>query len=370
VKAVHRILACAVLFVACTPPLPDRARFFGRVDWSDPAGPRFAWSATGFAARFSGPRVSFEIADLPKHPSPEGLTWPNRFQIAIDDRAPVQAIVPASGRLVWSAEDLGAGDHRVTVVKQTEAMVGEAQLLSLRADRFLPPPPAPARRIEFIGDSFTTGYGDEGTDKHCPFSEATQNQFLAFGSLAARALDAEHHVIAWSGKGVVRNYDSPKKPIPPEPTDPIERAVVPELYDRTLPGRADSQWRYAAWQPDAVVIMLGFNDISAIDPGEERFVAAYERLLERVRAHYPLADIVCIVPDVDDAWPPELHARTKMRRYVGRAVRARADPRVHLTELPPGDPSDGLGCDYHPSLVRHAAVSRHVTEILRHVLSW
>ncbi len=36
-------------------------RWIGRVDASDASGPRFAWSGTGFAARFSGTSISVNL---------------------------------------------------------------------------------------------------------------------------------------------------------------------------------------------------------------------------------------------------------------------------------------------------------------------
>ena len=364
--------AVAIVFAllcACQPPLEKRARFFGRVDFSDVKGPRMAWSATGFSAKVSGTSVRFEIVDLPKHPDPEGRTWPNRFQVMLDDRAPEQLIVPADGRLRWSASALAAGQHRLTVFKQSEAFVGVAQLVALEADKFLPPDPAPMRRIELVGDSLTTGYGNEGTSKDCHFSEATQNQWLAWPSLTARALAAEHHVVAWSGKGVTRNYQDPKQP-PPASLDPIDALTVPQIYGRTIPEDAASRWDFARWTPDVVIVGLGSNDISASDPGERAFVETYRGFIAKIREHNPMAQILCMIPPVEDAWPPNVHAWTRMRRYITAAARRLGDNNVHVIALPPEDPADGLGCDYHPTLARHAKVARAITETLQHVMSW
>jgi hypothetical protein len=82
------------------------------------------------------------------------------------------------------------------------------------------------RRIEIVGDSITCGYGNEGTDP-CNFSAETENHYLTYGALAARMFGAELSTVAWSGKGVVNNFDN----------DVFE--PLPQIYDRLLATEAD-----------------------------------------------------------------------------------------------------------------------------------
>src|SRR5690606_26161583 len=106
-----------------------------------------------------------------------------------------------------------------------------------------------------------------------------------------------------------------------EPTSCSE--PMPDFIGRTLPARADSAWDFSRYQPHAVVINLGTNDLStAVDPSEEEFVAAYVELLERVRAAYPDALILCTVgPLLSGA---DLAAA---RAYIDAAVAQRASAR-------------------------------------------
>ena len=99
------------------------------------------------------------------------------------------------------------------------------------------PGAAPAtRRLEVIGDSISAGYGNEGTYP-CQFTSATENQYLSYEALAARALNAELYTEAWSGIGMLHNYDGGT-------TD-----VMPDRYPRTLPERATSTWDFARFVP-------------------------------------------------------------------------------------------------------------------------
>jgi lysophospholipase L1-like esterase len=224
----------------------------------------------------------------------------------------------------------------------------------------LAPPPAPAHKLEVIGDSISCGYGDEGADMTCSFSPDTENHYLSYAALSARELGAELTTVAWSGKGVVCNYgDDATSCVDPMPT----------YYDRILPQRPESSWDYSAWQADAVVINLGTNDFSTVsDPGEAEFEAAYVALLERVRGHYPGAFIFCTVgPLLGGA------DLTTARAYIASAVQQRRDAgdlQVKAFELAPTDPNNGYGCDYHPSLKTHAVMAGELSALLRSELGW
>ncbi|HET6284670.1 MAG TPA: SGNH/GDSL hydrolase family protein [Polyangia bacterium] len=120
---------------------------------------------------------------------------------------------------------------------------------------------------------------------------------------------------------------------------------------------ANSQWDFSSWQPQAVVINLGTNDLStASDPTQAQFTAAYRAFLQRVRGKYPGALILCTVaPLLGGA---EL---TAARAYINEAITALGDPRVKSLDLAPTDPNDGWGCDFHPSVKTHQKMAVAVT---------
>lgn len=323
-------------------------RFVGRVDISDPAGARFAWSGSGVVARFEGPEIAVRLGGG------------QEYTVVLD--GVVQPKLVSTGGSDALATDLPEGPHLIEIYRRTEANQGESVFLGfeLGSGRLLPAPPAPERRIEIIGDSISCGYGNEGADMTCGFSPATENHYLTYGALAARALDAELITIAWSGKGVVCNYGDEAESC----TNPM-----PVYYDRILPDRPQSAWNFSNWQPHAVVVNLGTNDLStAVDPTQTEFQAAYVALLERVRAAYPDALILGTVgPLLTGA------DLTTARAYIDGAVQSRVaagDTRVKSFELAPQNPADGYGCDYHPSLRTHEIMADALTNVLRAELGW
>jgi lysophospholipase L1-like esterase len=322
-------------------------RFVGRVDASDPAGARFAWSGTGLVARFSGTSIAAKFSAG------------QQYTVVIDGEV-TPKWVPTGGEDTI-AEGLDDGEHVIEIYRRTEANQGDAVFMELVPDgKLLDPPAAPARRIEIIGDSITCGYGDEGADMNCSFSADTENHYLTYGAVAARKLDAELSTIAWSGKGVVCNYGDGASSC----VDPL-----PEYYDRTLPNRSTSMWDFSKWQADAVVINLGTNDMStAEDPSEDEFESAYVALLERIRNAYPDAYILCtngpMLSGADLA---------SVRSYIDNAVHTRVaagDHRVGTFQLQTEDGSNGYGCDWHPSVATHAQMADTLVAALQDALGW
>lgn len=316
---------------AATPASPGEpgVRFVGRVDTSDATGARFAWSGTGILARFSGTSLGVRLGGN------------QQYSVLID--GVLQPKLVSTGASDPIATGLAQGEHQVEIYRRTEASQGVSQFLGfdIGEGELLAPPPAPARRIEIIGDSVSTGYGDEGT-LPCGFSADTENHYLTYGAIAARALDAELTTIAWSGKGIVYNYD----------TDVVE--PMPALYGRTLPQDPGSTYDFAS-VPNVVVINLGTNDFSTEgDPTTELFGGEYTKLLERVRGAYPDAFILCTVgPLLSGA---DLSAARAGIAAGVAAFEAAGGSNVRAWEMnvANGNPP---GCDYHPNLATHQAMA-------------
>jgi lysophospholipase L1-like esterase len=153
------------------------------------------------------------------------------------------------------ARNLEEGTHRVRISKRTEAQVGTASFLGFRVREgsALSLPAAPLRRLEFVGDSITCGYGNElSTDDpgSYSFTSANENALLAYGGIAARALEADYVAIAASGRGLVRNYGG------------ASGLTAPEFYDLTAPNASWPTWDSSRYTPDVIVVNLGTNDFS------------------------------------------------------------------------------------------------------------
>jgi lysophospholipase L1-like esterase len=297
-------------------------------------------------AAFEGTEVSLTLED----------SGSNYFTVLIDGEPQATVVAQAGLHTYLLANGLTAGRHEVEVYRRTEASQGVTTFrgFDFGAGQLLPPPPPKTRQIEFIGDSITCGYGNEGATATCSFSPETENHSLSYASIAARALAAEASTVAWSGKGIIYNYDQDK-------TNPM-----PTLYDRALPDDDSSIWEFSV-PADAVVINLGTNDFSTgDDPSLELFRDAYVALLSRIREVYPAAYILCTVgpmlsgSDLDAA-----------RAGISAAVAVRndaGDAQLGVWEM--NIPNDQPGCDYHPSLATHQLMADALVAELEQRLDW
>jgi len=323
--------------------------YIGRFNTSDPAGPRSAWSATTIKANFSGTSISANLVSV-------GDNW---YNVVIDGvpRTPVNVPAGTNG-LVTLATGLSSGNHTIEFVRRTEAWVGDVQFKGFTATggQLLAPPTPSARRIEFIGDSITCGYGNEGTSQHQPFTTRNENAYLAYGPVTARALGADEFNICWSGKGLIRNYGG-------DTTD-----VLPSIYSRILPYDSTTLWNASQWVPQVVVINLGTNDFASGVPDRTAFTTGYTNFVNRIRTQYPNANIYL-------ALGPMLSGTnlTSARDYITTVVNqfnTAGDSRVRFIEFPMQDGSLGYGEDWHPSVAQHAAMATQLINRIKADLGW
>jgi lysophospholipase L1-like esterase len=330
-------------------PVSNNALFIGRFNTGDPAGPRSAWSATTIKANFTGTGISASLSS----------TGDNWYQVVIDGvvRTPVHLPAGTNGS-VTLASGLASGSHTLELVRRTETWVGDVQFkgFTVTGGQLSAPPAPSSRRIEFIGDSITAGYGNEGANQFQTFTTRNENAYLAYGPVTARALGADQFTIAWSGKGVIRNYGG-------DTTD-----VLPSIYLRILPYDTTTLWTPGQWSPHVVVINLGTNDFSIGAPDRTAFTAAYSSFVNRIRSQYPNAHIYC-------ALGPMLSGNnlTGARDYITTVVtqfNAAGDARVRFIEFPMQDGSLGYGEDWHPSVAQHAAMANLLVNRIKTDLGW
>jgi lysophospholipase L1-like esterase len=320
-------------------------RWLGRVDTSTPARPRFAWSGTGFIARFNGVGLTVTLSNAGAF----------LFKAVVDGQ-PQPAFAAVTGQGSYPiATGLAAGTaHTVELYRQTEGVYGESQLvgITVQSGALLDPPRARPRQIEVFGASVSCGYGDLGVAP-CGFSFATESHFDTYAAVAARALGADLSVVAISGRGVIRNSDG------------TTTGNIPSLYDRVLPASTTPTWDFHV-RPQAVVINLGKNDLATGDPGVA-FVNGYVAFVHTLRARYPDALIVATTgPNLGD--PNHALQLT----YVMRALdmlHAAGDTRVDLLDWPEETAAE-TGCDVHPTAAKQRSMGQALTTLLSTRLAW
>ena len=363
--------------------------YAGRISYANAAQPKFSLAATTITAKFVGTGVSVLIKDEYRYGN-----FRNYYDVFVDG-GPAMKITLTGDPAMYEypvASDLANAEHTIVVAKRTEPNVGTGFYVGLNVSgEILPPPDRPARRIEFIGDSITSGAGIEATNQNDPACMADSGYALAlmdanqaYDADTARDLGAEAHILGVSGIGLIRNYSS---------NTANDLRPMPQVYDLTFPELTDTSaantWDTTTWVPDAVVVALGTNDFSPGDnppltapgtPADGRplmdvttFVTAYIAFVDKLRAFYPSAHIFAMgSPMLVDDWPTAglYKSRTNLESAIAMVeshYAAAGDLKVHkvsIAKVP------GTGCGTHPGVAESKTIAATLEAALKTALGW
>ena len=226
------------------------------------------------------------------------------------------------------------GEHRLIVQKRTEGEQGCATFHAFRAEAFAQARPARERVIEFVGDSYTCGYGTLSDSARDPFTPETEDCNRTYAAVIARHFGADYWLIAHSGLGVARNY-----------ADRVPGWGMPERYLQTFDERRQPTWSAEKYgiKPALTVIYLATNDMSGQkQPTREAFVNNYLALIRRIKDNYGAEHpVLCVVPKGRDLMFDYIKAAMlacKMKNVTYMVLTSS----VHANE---GE----LGASYHPN---------------------
>ncbi|MDT9681074.1 SGNH/GDSL hydrolase family protein [Streptomyces sp. TRM76323] len=319
-------------------------RTVGRVKRAADGSVQYTWPGIAFEGRFRGTGVGIVLDDSA-----------NDYDVQIDATTVSRVVTP--GRTTFWVKGLADTEHTVRLVKRTESPWAAGRFggfVAARGGKVLAAPAARSRQIEFIGDSFTAGYGNASGTRDCSANggvNRNSNADLAFGALTARKLGADYQQNAFSGRGMVRNYNG---------GDP--GTDYRTYYDRALLNVDGDVWqRPRSWRPQVVVIGLGINDFSTpLHPGEPwatqselitAYASAYHGFLDKLRARYGSRTFLVVSATLVAGT-----AFADTARGIVEERNARGDDRVGYWYY--DDPGlDRLGCDWHPSLRDHQIIS-------------
>ena len=344
------------------PAVVAEPQFIGRFTHHSNGTAALAWSQSTITSQFYGTQVAVKLSD------PNG----NCFQATIDQQNNITFCTQPNQTIYPLASALPLGSHTITLIKITEASVGESLFVGFVLEptgKLLPAPPPKTRRIQIIGDSISTGYGILCNDANVHFTPQTQNSDLTYGAITARNVNADVHIIAWSGIGMYHNNNG------------NTTHTMPAFYPLALPANSNSLWDFRQFVPDAVVINLGTNDFAYNIPGrndtllpEQSFVQTYLQFIKTVRQHAPQAYIFCALgPMLSDSYPADLHELSTARSYINQVVKTQqstGDTRIAYIEFPTQTAALGYGCDYHPNTTTHQAMATQLTAQIKKTLGW
>ena len=332
-------------------------QYTGRVDFSAPDAPQISWPGSSIAGNFTGSYLAVTLNDQ---------LGKNYFNVFIDNNFQNPIVIQAERgeKKYFVADNLTKGKHSFLLTKRTEGEEGATTIKGFEladGEKLLAPPSRLKRKIEFFGDSITSGAGNEAPNDGVDDELKDKNNFMTYGVITARSLNAEAHVTSQSGIGIMISWFP---------------FTMPQFYDQlSAVGNNDSRWDFSQWTPDVVVINLFQNDKWLIDreqrlqpvPTDAQRIAAYKDFVQKIRAVYPRAYIVCALGSMDAVSPG-----SKWPGYVRSAV-------AQLREGQEGERKDAridtlffdyTGFDKHPRVKHHEANAAKLTAFIREKMGW
>lgn len=270
--------------------------------------------------------------------------------------------------------------RHVRLVKECQPMSDDprhrlwVRALRWEGGEFLPLPDA-AYRLEFVGDSLTSGEGVVGAVQEDAWIPAVFSASGTWASRTAAVLGAQARIISQSGWGVRSGWDNdPRHALP----DWYEQVCGPAQgeVDRALGAQEEND--FASWQPHAVIVNLGTNDAGAMlhpawgGPGgpfrQERspeglraFEVAAEAFLRKLRRYNPKAKLVWAYGMAEDSLRPQLvKAVFYYREKTG-------DGEAYFLPLPVMLP-EALGSRQHPGPLCHIEAAQATAAFLKSIL--
>lgn len=266
-------------------PSDTLLRYLGRVTRIDHDASYIAWPASGVSLAFEGQTLAVVLDDR---------DGDNFFQAVIDGDSDNPVLIDCSPgeRAYLIADNLPAGVHTVVLQRRTDPTTRGTLFRGFLTDgkaRFQPK--SQRRRIEFYGDSITSGHGIDDCCGTCNAHRRYWDGTATYAAQTARLLNTDYTVISKSGIGISVSWYP---------------QVMPNLFYRSNPDDSLSAWDFTQNVPDIVVVNLMQNDSWLVKKRRPELTRAdivgnYQKFLIELLERYPSAAFVCTIGPMDAA---------------------------------------------------------------------
>ena len=331
-------------------PTDPNIQYIGRVEASNPNSPTFTYPGVQIRTGFTGT----SIAMMAKPQS-------GYFMVSIDEEE-AHKVAFLSDSTITLASGLKDASHQVIVTYISEGYEALPEFRGFLVDKgksLIPATNIPDRKIEFIGNSITCGYGIEANSEAEHYEVKTANYYYTYAARTARNLNAQALVVARSGIGVYRNYNGPQTG---------DKVNMNTEYPYTLLYNDAYKWDFTRYSPQVVCINLGTNDTSTQGADSLLLLNGFKQLYCQVRNHYPQAKIVLLSGCMMNG-QQLLSAQQAMNTTVCYAHQ-QGDTEVSRFDFTPHDGSLGYGADWHPSMRQHEKMAQELTTYLKELMKW
>lgn len=304
------------------------------------------------------------------------------------NEVPVSRQMITAGRY-WICIFRGMNENvikNVRIVKDVQAMSGDSgcymHIHSVKFDGEFMPVEEKPYKIEFIGDSITSGEGAIGAKEEEDWIPMWFSALNNYTAITAGALNADHRVISQSGWGVLTSWDN------------NPHGNIPEYYEKVcglLSGEKNQELGafkendFDSWQPDVVVVNLGTNDCGAFNSPEWRdevtgevfkqnlnedgtfneadllrFKEAVVNFLIKLRKYNKKAHIVWAYGMIGIPMMPAIY------NAVDTYIKNTGDKKVSVFQLP-NTTEETIGARSHPGTLAHEKSAKVLAEYIKEI---
>ena len=249
----------------------------------DKTGIMCDWPGNGFQMNVSGNGGKLEIVVSTNYAA-------NWVVLCDDTQVYWERLASAGGTI---SATIPAGDHLISVIKESDnegkesnycdltTMTFEGTIASRPADKDLV--------IEYIGDSYTAGWGTLGTYKPGRSWTGYEHSFIhGYAYYMSENLNADYMIAARGGIGLFDGVSA-------EQPDDDPKATILDIYPYTAGFRTSAGLYQFDRKADIVIVELGANDSIKADDANftaDKWEEALEAMTDMARAGHPDAAIV------------------------------------------------------------------------------
>ncbi|MDP9077610.1 MAG: GDSL-type esterase/lipase family protein [Bacteroidota bacterium] len=325
----------------------SKIRYVGRIDFSDKLKPRIWAPGVYIQAKFKGSKCEIILND-----ENQGGHNLNYLEIIIDDNKPYRIQTTGKENVINVPDGLSDSEHTILICKDTESNIGYIDFIGFRCKALLSLPAQPARKIEYFGDSITSGTGMDQSVVACDKGQwyDQHNAYMSYGARTARNLNAEWQLSALAGVGLLHSCCNMK-------------VVLPQIYDKVILAADSITWNFNSYQPDVVTICIGQNDGPQQD--STLYCSTYVKLISSLRMHYPKASIICLTSPMGDVTLTAVLKRflTGITSYAN----SQGDKNVYKYFF---SRQYHNGCGGHPDIDEHKLIADELTAYIKQVKGW
>jgi hypothetical protein len=333
------------------PANDSRIEYTGRIDFINPLAPKFSYSGVSIRANFIGKNISAIMDDN---------LGQNYYNIILDDSIITILKIKQGKREYTLASDLKDTIHEIEIFKRTEEMFGKTTFYGFVPDAtgsLVELTQKRTRLIEFIGNSITCGYGNEGINGG-KFGASTENYYMTYAAITSRHYNARNLAVCKSGIGIYRNYAGPSSG---------NWDCMPRYYPRIF--LYDSLPVYDFRQrPDLICIDLGTNDFNTHGGDSARFVSEYLKFIDTLQTKYTNPDIIVLLGPM--LFGTDLIMVRKYLQFIADSANKKRNGKVYFFEMSQQTGDLGMGIDYHPTVAQHKKNAMELTNYISKLKGW